>query len=285
MTQPCPLGAGGCRIASSAVKLTALGAGEWATPVVLCSGMKRRQRVFGHVRSILHARGEATYAELLHGLARKGVHLTYRALQARAKRWERKGWIRIRRHGFPARASLVLPDARVNTADTASEPPPKTLAGRVAQTWGVSERTVYRAMRVGRVLLQLETVSPDACAILRAHQDALSGVVTYLPLIPLRLMPYVAWRVAQGERSLGQVVRELLATPLLTGVERTRLERAIARCRSQRAMPPDAEKHLHTLTSVLREMRARAERLGDDALLALIEDAQTAVGALGIILG
>jgi len=247
--------------------------------------MKRRKRVFGHVQSILQARGEATYAELLHGLARKGIHLTYRALQARVKRWERKGWIRTRRHGFPARVSLFLPDARVNTADTVSEPPPKTLAGLVAQTWGVSERTMYRAMRVGRVLMQLETVSPDACAILRAHQDALSGVVTYLPLIPLRLMPYVAWRVAHGERSLGRVVREIIATPLLTDAERTRLERAIARCRPRRAMPPDAEKHLQTLTSVLREMRAIAGRLGENALMALIDDAQSACDALGIIVG
>ena len=249
----------------------------------MCDGMKRSERVFGHVRSILQARGEATYAELLHGLARKGIHLTYRALQARVKRWEHKGWIHTRRRGFPARASLFLPDERAIRADMASEPQPTTLAGLVARTWGVSERTMYRAMRVGRVLQQLETVSPDACAVLRAHKDALSGVVTYLPLIPMRLLPYVAWRVARGERSLGRVVRELLQTPLLEGAERTRLERAVARCR--RGTARAAAQHLHTLASVLSEMRAIAGRMGNDALMALIEDAQSACDALGIIVG
>ncbi|MFS8807572.1 hypothetical protein NW837_08990 [Synechococcus sp. R6-10] len=142
---------------------------------------------------------------------------------------------------------------------------------------------MYRAMRVGRVLQQLETVSPDACAVLRAHKDALSGVVTYLPLIPMRLLPYVAWRVAQGERSLGRVARELLQTPLLKGAERTRLERAVARCR--RGTAPAAAQHLHTLGSVLSEMRAIARRMGNNALMALIEDAQSACDALGIIVG
>ena len=75
----------------------------------MCYEMKRSERVFGHVRSILQARGEATYDEVLRGLARKGVHLTYRALQARVKRWEHKGWIHTHRRGFPARASLFLP--------------------------------------------------------------------------------------------------------------------------------------------------------------------------------
>lgn len=241
--------------------------------------MARNHQIWDCVRDYLTQNPEATYTELLDWLKTHGVRLSYRALQCKAKRWERKGWIGIERRGAPPTAYLALPEKRANRPDMLAQKSSNSLAMRVARKWGVSVRTMYRAFRFSKTMLQIQAHYPDACTVIHTHREQLRGVVNLLPLIPMRLIPFVAKRVAAGETSLTRIVRELLHDETLrsqlTAEERMRLCKGVGRRRPSQAQEVyELARHLSALSEALEKICAIGSQTDNRELLHYAQKAQ-----------